>query len=223
MYEECRHIKTSGTRCGSPALKGRAYCYFHFRTHQQRHRAVDRYAEFVSYKFDVAVLEDRAAIQIAISEVVAAMARDYMDHKRGGKILYGLQLALQGMKHPEEILAPEPVRDLCQNDEGEDIAAQVTVYEENDEDQKNKQKLPAEKADKTEHHSQGKQKPDGYGRGLKILASCDTTAITQPKPKTLQEAIAACISELKGRHPIFAAPIARNSNHETNLHTSPIE
>ncbi len=140
MYEECRHIKTSGTRCGSPALKGKAYCYFHFRAHQQRHRTVDHYAAFVAHKFDVAVLEDRAAIQLAISEVVSAMAQNYMDHKRGGKILYGLQLALNGMKHPQEIVAPEPVRELCQNAEGEDIADRMRVYEEGEE-------LPADEDD----------------------------------------------------------------------------
>jgi mannose-6-phosphate isomerase class I len=205
MYEECRHIKTSGTRCGSPALKGKAYCYFHFRTHQQRHRTVDPYAEFVSYKFDVAVLEDRAAIQLAISEVVAAMARDYMDHKRGGKILYGLQLALHGMKFPQEILAPEPVRDLCQNQEGEDIAPEMTVYEENDEDQEDEQEFPTIRAkDKhkgKEDPSQAKQKQDGYGRGLKILASCDNIAGAETKPKTLREAIANYISDLRRRHP----------------------
>ena len=196
MYEECRHIKTSGTRCESPALKGKAYCYFHFRAHQQRHRAVDRFAAFMAHKFDVSVLEDRSAIQLAISEVVSAMAQNYMDHKRGGKILYGLQLALQGIKHPQEIVAPEPVRDLCQNPEGEDIADQMTVYEEGeklpDNDQENEQN----------RQDQDRQKQDRERRGLKILASCDNNlASDPPKPKTLQEAIAAWSAELKRKHP----------------------
>ena len=60
MYLECRHIMTSGKKCRGAALTGRAYCYFHFRLHQQRHRVVDYYKDFVSYKFDVPVLEDRA-------------------------------------------------------------------------------------------------------------------------------------------------------------------
>jgi hypothetical protein len=25
----CRHIKTNGARCGSPALPGQVFCYFH--------------------------------------------------------------------------------------------------------------------------------------------------------------------------------------------------
>jgi len=130
MYPECRHIMTSGKKCRSAALTGRAYCYFHFRLHQQRHRVVDHYKDFVSYKFDVPVLEDRASIQLAISEVVQAMARNYMDHKRGGKILYGLQLALQSAKVPADIVSSEPVRELYRNAEGEEIGPKATFYEE---------------------------------------------------------------------------------------------
>jgi hypothetical protein len=215
MYEECRHIKTSGTKCGSPALKGRAYCYFHFRAHQQRHRTVDHYAAFVAHKFDVAVLEDRAAIQLAISETVSAMANNYMDHKRGGKILYGLQLALQGMKHPEQIVAAEPVRDLCQNAEGEDIADQATVYEEGE-------KLPTDHKKPEEHRSEAKPKPDSSGEPPKIPASAEGNVLgAQTKPKTIREAIAACISELKRRNPNVRRSRALNPNRKTNLQPSP--
>ena len=191
MYEECRHIKTSGTRCGSPALKGRAYCYFHFRAHQQRHRAAGPYAGFVAHKFDVAVLEDRASIQLAISEVVAAMANNQMDHKRGGKILYGLQLALNGMKHQPEIVAPEPVRELCQNDEGEDIATEMTVYEDGEafpddeedgeEESKTRPKPAAPPRKKTQ---KTKQTPAAKAaRGESQPAPTLRTAKPDPKPK----------------------------------------
>jgi hypothetical protein len=29
MYNECRHIFTSGKKCQSPALKEQNFCYFH--------------------------------------------------------------------------------------------------------------------------------------------------------------------------------------------------
>ncbi|HYL13004.1 MAG TPA: hypothetical protein VEV41_08205 [Terriglobales bacterium] len=35
----CEHIKNDGIRCGSPALRGRSFCYFHKRwreTHSRR-------------------------------------------------------------------------------------------------------------------------------------------------------------------------------------------
>ena len=207
MYEECRHIKTSGTRCGSPALKGRAYCYFHFRAHQQRHRAAGPYAGFVAHKFDVAVLEDRASIQLAISEVVAAMANNQMDHKRGGKILYGLQLALNGMKHQPEIVAPEPVRELCQNDEGEDIATEMTVYEDGeafpDDDGEEESKDEAETSGSgKKEDTEDKADPGREGSAPRISACADTAdSQARPQAKTLREAIAHYIAELKRRNP----------------------
>jgi hypothetical protein len=33
MYTICRHVKTNGLRCGSPALKGRLFRYYHSRVH----------------------------------------------------------------------------------------------------------------------------------------------------------------------------------------------
>jgi len=32
MLKECRHIKPNGLKCGSPALGGSPFCYFHART-----------------------------------------------------------------------------------------------------------------------------------------------------------------------------------------------
>jgi len=196
MYEECRHIKTSGTKCESPALKGKAYCYFHFRAHQQRHRVVDRYAAFMAHKFESPLLEDRGAIQLAISEVVGAMAQNYMNHKRGGKILWGLQLALSGVKYPNEIHAPEPVRELFQNAEGEDIGTEMHVYEEGEEFPEDEQEkaVTAQKVvtvGKEDDHARASEIP-------KLSASVDPNiASERPKPKTLQQAVADYIAELK--------------------------
>ena len=33
MHYECRHIMPNGARCQSPALRGKVYCYFHFKLH----------------------------------------------------------------------------------------------------------------------------------------------------------------------------------------------
>ena len=39
MTPECRHIKTSGGKCGSPALRGQPYCYFHSRLRERATQA----------------------------------------------------------------------------------------------------------------------------------------------------------------------------------------
>ena len=35
MYNECRHIFTSGKKCQSPALKDQNFCYFHSNTRKR--------------------------------------------------------------------------------------------------------------------------------------------------------------------------------------------
>jgi hypothetical protein len=165
------------------------------------------------------VLEDRAAIQLAISEVVGAMAQNFMDAKRGGKILYGLQLALNSMKHPQEIVAPEPVRELCQNEEGEDIGPEMTVYEEGEE-------FPDDEEDEEEDDDvPGEQEQDRQGDVPGISASADgNIASGQPKPQTLREVIADYISELKRRNPdVGRARDTRKFNWHPNLRARSIE
>ena len=134
MYQECRHIKVSGSKCGAAALQGKPYCYFHFRAHQQRHRAPDPFADHIAFVFDPPLLEDRSAIQLAISEVVRALGSKRIDPKRAGTLLYGLQLASANAKFEDDIVAEDQVRELCQNEEGEDIAPEATALEEGDED-----------------------------------------------------------------------------------------
>ena len=37
----CEHIKDNGSTCGSPALTGYSFCFFHQRLRQPRHRPGD--------------------------------------------------------------------------------------------------------------------------------------------------------------------------------------
>ena len=39
MYLECRHIKSNGSKCHSPAMKDKPYCYYHLRLHRIVHKA----------------------------------------------------------------------------------------------------------------------------------------------------------------------------------------
>jgi uncharacterized coiled-coil protein SlyX len=84
MFQECRHIKSSGTKCEAPALKGEQFCYFHSRSrsraHTRRHR--DHWQAI-----EIPLLEDRSAIQRALTEVACAIANHNMDTKRAGLLL----------------------------------------------------------------------------------------------------------------------------------------
>ena len=67
MYQLCRHIKTNGHRCQSPALLGTTYCYFHSRVH-----TMAKAKSSVWDNINLPLLEDSASIQVAISQIAAA-------------------------------------------------------------------------------------------------------------------------------------------------------
>jgi hypothetical protein len=120
MIPECRHIKTSGGKCASPALRDQPYCYYHLR---QRERAAERLIRpEVPLSHALANLEDRGAIQHAITHVIMALADYQIDTKRAGILLYGLQLASSNAKDAGQIVSSESIAELTRTEEGEEMA-----------------------------------------------------------------------------------------------------
>ena len=85
----CTHIKVTGIRCGSPALKGEQFCYFH----QNAHRGVSRPKQ--SRLHPIALIEDEESIQYALMEVMNALMRNTIDLKRATLILRALHIAVK--------------------------------------------------------------------------------------------------------------------------------
>jgi hypothetical protein len=78
MYNECRHIFTSGRKCQSPALKAEDFCYFHHKSRRRplpQNQPYEPYTEPTEIALNLSPLEDADAIQLAISDVVLALAR----------------------------------------------------------------------------------------------------------------------------------------------------
>ena len=98
----CHHIKDNGVRCGSPALRGKALCYFHLR---QRRLRPARY---------IPILEDKHSIQFAATQIVRAVLEDKVDAERLRLMLYALQVATWNLKACDlsgsnpDIRAPRP-------------------------------------------------------------------------------------------------------------------
>jgi hypothetical protein len=97
---QCEHIKASGEFCGSPALRGRRYCYFHLTHIGRRLRAERVHAQTVAASaesntapLDLPPFEDAGSIQIALMQVVDAILHNRLDTKRAGLVLYALQTA----------------------------------------------------------------------------------------------------------------------------------
>ncbi|MBB5341599.1 hypothetical protein [Tunturiibacter gelidoferens] len=140
----CRHIKTNGRRCKSPCLGLSAFCYFHSRL-LRRHRTLVETApalpanepdipvsatgtpqylpEALPIELDLPPLEDVESIQVSISLLVAALARNRIDSKRAAVLLYGLQLASTNARSVTiEPAASSIVRALVRTKSGMDLA-----------------------------------------------------------------------------------------------------
>src|SRR5215467_13591405 len=79
--QSCTHIKVTGVRCESPAMRGEQFCYFH----QNAHRGVRRPPQ--SRLHPIALIEDEESIQFALMEVINALMRNTIDYKRAALIL----------------------------------------------------------------------------------------------------------------------------------------
>ena len=82
---QCEHVKLNGIRCGSPALKNKTLCYFHFRAH-------DRHEKYIPF------LEDGNALQFALMQIIRGVMDDRIDLKKANTLLYALQIAASNLK-----------------------------------------------------------------------------------------------------------------------------
>jgi len=117
MCDECRHIMPNGTKCNSPALRGKPFCYFHTRLHALT-SAPPRAPE---QPLKLPVLEDRSAIQIALAQIFDALGSNQLDPRRAGLFLYGLQIASQNVDRKQDIIPTTTVHSITQSDGGDEL------------------------------------------------------------------------------------------------------
>jgi len=83
----CTHVKVTGHPCGSPALTGGRFCYFHQRMiYGVRTPPKSRI-------HPMALIENEEGIQVALMETINAIARNTIDLKRASLILRALSIA----------------------------------------------------------------------------------------------------------------------------------
>jgi hypothetical protein len=85
----CTHIKVNGVQCGSPALRGEVFCYFH----QRMIRGVATPPK--SRLHPIAQIEDEESIQSSLMEVINALVRNTIDFRRAQLILRALHIAVR--------------------------------------------------------------------------------------------------------------------------------
>jgi hypothetical protein len=118
----CRHIRPSGRRCQTRAMRGNPLCYYHLKltekhngdvpaflhtleTMPSQHRDPEYFkknrfdAQYYGLRpagpddIDLPPLEDADSIQIALSTVLNALAQRRIETKRASVLLFGLQVA----------------------------------------------------------------------------------------------------------------------------------
>ncbi len=89
----CNHLKEDGVFCGSPALNGRKYCYFHINQRARRLKTARARRRGDNPALNLPFPEDMHAVQVSLAEILWALAENRIDHKAAGLMLYTLQQA----------------------------------------------------------------------------------------------------------------------------------
>ena len=124
FVRRCRHIKTNGTQCGSPALRDEPHCFFHQRWHQTHDDLQNgRFAPGGAIA-DLPLLEDADSIQLGIMQVTQLLIRGRLDPKIAGLLLYAMQTASNNLRkmtleppEPQQVVIdPEAAENACIGD-----------------------------------------------------------------------------------------------------------
>jgi len=75
----CTHVKVNGQSCGSPALSGKPYCFFHAGAHAPG--------------IDLPVIEDKASLRMAYTQLARRVAADKIDALQAKVLLQILESA----------------------------------------------------------------------------------------------------------------------------------
>jgi hypothetical protein len=102
----CEHIKPSGTRCGSPALRDHKFCYYHSnvcKTVPKNNLFVfldnpGRKENDPYYAFEFPYLEDAAAVQIAFMQFIYGVSQHRIEEWRARMILSALHGAAANLR-----------------------------------------------------------------------------------------------------------------------------
>jgi len=87
----CEHIKDNGHRCGTPAIRGRHFCYYHSRAHAPGPRIGQR-------DYRAPLLETIESLNLLIQQTNEALGSGRITDKIAGKLLYSVQLTTNLLK-----------------------------------------------------------------------------------------------------------------------------
>ncbi len=114
MTRHCEHVKANGHFCGSPAMRGRSYCFFHIIDIGRRLR-LQRYFDhgLQAPAIELPLLEDAASIQLALVQVTDALLKGTLDRKTAGLVLYSLQTASLNLRNVQKEAEADSGNAIC--------------------------------------------------------------------------------------------------------------
>ena len=101
-YPTCNFLKYDDVLCGSPALHGKEYCYFH---HRQMHDAMygaRAHRRRYEVRLDLPALDDPRSIHHVLCQVFAALSADTIDYRRASAMLSALRFASAELRNPTQ-------------------------------------------------------------------------------------------------------------------------
>ena len=96
----CHHLHSTGNRCGSPALRGEQFCFYHHPTRRPP-RAAGRKPRLPAFRLPTLI--DRVSIQRALAKVVSRVIGGWLDPAAARLIVSCFQFVnqpLPGDPHP---------------------------------------------------------------------------------------------------------------------------
>ena len=122
-----QHSEKDGIRCRATAMHNEIMCF--------QHRSDDIPTVLQNDPFDIAHLDDRAAIQRALADTAARLACNHIDLKRAALLIQNLQVASSNLTahekaggtlpftRPKQEFAPDPILPPNRDEDAEEDAA----------------------------------------------------------------------------------------------------
>jgi hypothetical protein len=94
----CAHQFNASRRCGSPALRGESFCYYHHPTRKPAQNPRDRQARRLARKrLQLPLPRNRAELHHSLAYLMHLIATNEIDTRRAGLLLHALQTASKNL------------------------------------------------------------------------------------------------------------------------------
>jgi len=111
MFQECRHILTSGYKCKAAAPRGKPFCFFHTNSRRPASKPTAETGRLL-----LPSVEDAGGVTMAINQVLRHYGTGNIEDHQAHVFFRGLQIAASlARKAPADQLAGDTVREVVED------------------------------------------------------------------------------------------------------------